>query len=99
MNREEDERRVEELAKDNASELIVKKYAMKLRVRTVVLFAAILCVIFAILGAYVGVGWQDVFNTYESDVAIANGRALVISLSDEIDNINVKHFYLLASIK
>ena len=85
----EDDRVAEEVAKDNASELIVKKYSMKLRVRTVILFIVMLCVIFIILGVYVGTGWKSIFNNYEADVSMANGRSIINNLWDETDNLRV----------
>lgn len=86
----EDERVAEEVAKDNASELIVKKYSMKLRIRTVVLFIVLLCVIFIILGAYIGTEWKSIFNNYENDVSMANGRSVINNLWDETNNLQVK---------
>ena len=90
MPRVDDEHAAEKVAKDNASELIVKKYSMKLRWRTIILFIVILCVIFIILGAYVGTGWQSIFNQYEDDVALANGRTILNNLADEVNNLRVR---------
>ena len=86
----EEERAAEEIAKDNASELIVKKYSVKLRIRTLLLFLILLVVIFICLGSYVGTSWRAIFNSYEDDVSMANGRALINNLVDEAENLDVK---------
>ena len=90
MPRVDDERAAEKVAKDNASELIVKKYSMKLRVRTIILFIGLLCVIFLILGLYIGLGWASIFNSYEDDVSLANGRSILNNLAIEVNNLRVK---------
>ncbi len=90
MPRVDDERAAEKVAKDNASELIVKKYSMKLRVRTIILFIGLLCVIFLILGLYIGLGWKSIFNSYEDDVSLANGRSILNNLAIEVNNLRVK---------
>ena len=86
----EEERVAEEVAKDNASELIVKKYSIKLRIRTVLLFLVLLAVIFICLGTYVGTSWKAIFNSYEGDVSMANGRSIIDNIVDEVSSLQVK---------